>query len=155
MKHDGRCTQCKWLRRPAHSAWLRGVPHVRGQGQRPRVPGCNGAGTAERSHPTSQIRGGGREEPPRARGQGRRLGRSTHVQGVVAALAQEGLEELSHVEGQEGRLGGHTLHPRKGAAAVLCWSSREEIPHAQGKRNPRKLIIYFSLCWVFIAALVL
>ena len=22
------------------------------------------------------------------------------------------------------------------AAAVLCWSSREEIPHAQGKRNP-------------------
>ena len=27
----------------------------------------------------------------------------THVQGAVAALAQEGLEELSHVEGQEGR----------------------------------------------------
>ena len=26
-----------------------------------------------------------------------------HVQGVVAAQAQEGLEELSHVEGQEGR----------------------------------------------------
>ena len=26
-----------------------------------------------------------------------------HVQGVVAAWAQEGLEELSHVEGQEGQ----------------------------------------------------
>ena len=26
-----------------------------------------------------------------------------HVQGAVAARAQEGLEELSHVEGQEGR----------------------------------------------------
>ena len=26
-----------------------------------------------------------------------------HVQGAVAAQAQEGLEELSHVEGQEGR----------------------------------------------------
>ena len=26
----------------------------------------------------------------------------THVQGAVAALAQEGLEELSHAEGQEG-----------------------------------------------------
>ena len=26
-----------------------------------------------------------------------------HVQGAVAAWVQEGLEELSHVEGQEGR----------------------------------------------------
>ena len=26
----------------------------------------------------------------------------THIQGAVAALAQEGLEELSHIEGQEG-----------------------------------------------------
>ena len=26
-----------------------------------------------------------------------------HVQGVVAAQAQEGLEELLHVQGQEGR----------------------------------------------------
>ena len=24
--------------------------------------------------------------------------------------------------------------------AVLCWNSREEIPHAQGKRNPTKMI---------------
>ena len=24
--------------------------------------------------------------------------------------------------------------------AALCWSSREEIPHAQGKRNPSKMI---------------
>ena len=24
--------------------------------------------------------------------------------------------------------------------AVLCWSSREEIPHTQGKRNPRKTV---------------
>ena len=29
-------------------------------------------------------------------------GRSTHVQGAVAVLVQEDLEELSHVEGQEG-----------------------------------------------------
>ena len=27
------------------------LPHVRGQGQRPRVPGCDGAGMAERSYP--------------------------------------------------------------------------------------------------------
>ena len=46
--------------------------------------------------------GGGREEQP-------------HVQGVVAARAQEGLEELSHIEGQEGR-----------------W---EEIPLIRGKKQ--------------------
>ena len=37
-----------------------------------------------------EARGGGWEEQP-------------HVQGAVAAQVQEGLEELSHVEGQEGR----------------------------------------------------
>ena len=36
-----------------------------------------------------EARGSSREEQP-------------HIQGVVAAWAQEGLEELSHVEGQEG-----------------------------------------------------
>ena len=45
---------------------------------------------AERSHPASEFRGGGWEE-------------QLHVQGAVAAWAQEGLEEPSHVEGQEGR----------------------------------------------------
>ena len=37
-----------------------------------------------------KARGGEWEEQP-------------HVQGAVAVLVQEGLEELSHVEGQEGR----------------------------------------------------
>ena len=36
-----------------------------------------------------QNKGGGRED-------------NSHVQGAVASRAQEGLEELSHVEGQEG-----------------------------------------------------
>ena len=40
------------------------------------------------SNPTPKARGGGQEGQP-------------HVQGVVAVQAQEGLEELSHVEGQE------------------------------------------------------
>ena len=95
------------------------LPHVRGQGQRPRVPDCDGAGMAERSYPTSEVggRGGGRERYPasevrggdersyptsEARGRGRED--QPHVQGAVAARAQEGLEELSHVEGQEGQL---------------------------------------------------
>ena len=40
--------------------------------------------------PNTRDRGGGWEDQP-------------HVQGAVAARVQEGLEKLSHVEGQEGR----------------------------------------------------
>ena len=40
------------------------LPYVRGQGQWPRVPGCDGAGIAERSYPASDVRGGGQEELP-------------------------------------------------------------------------------------------
>ena len=29
---------------------------------------------------------------------------------------------------------------KEGAASVLCWSSCEEIPHVQGKRNPGKTV---------------
>ena len=47
-------------------------------------------GAAERGYPASEVRGGGREEQPR-------------LQGVVAAWAQEGLEKLFHVQGQEGQ----------------------------------------------------
>ena len=45
---------------------------------------------AGRSNCTTEARGGGQEDQP-------------HVQGAVAVQAQEGLEELSHTEGQEGR----------------------------------------------------
>ena len=61
-----------------------------------------GALSAANSYPASEARGGGREELP-------------HAQGVVALQAQEGLEEPSHIEGQEG------------------W--REEIPLIQGKEQ--------------------
>ena len=53
------------------------LPCVRGQGRRPGVPGCDGAGAAQRSYPASEVRGGSREELPQ-------------VQGAVAARAQEG-----------------------------------------------------------------
>ena len=49
-------------------------------------------------------------------------------------------EELPHFRGQGQWLRGATPHPRSGAAAALCWSSHEEIPHIQGKRNPRKMV---------------
>ena len=85
---------------------------IRGQGR----PGGDTRrlrpGAAGRSHLTPEARGGDPEEPPQARGQGRQLGGATHVAGqsqwpggaslgAVVAQAQEGLEELSHVEGQE------------------------------------------------------
>ena len=104
------------------------LPHVRGQGQWLRVPDCDGAGTAERSYPASEVRRGGGEEIPSVQHQGRNERRypaskvrggdersypaseargggredRPHIQGAVAARVQEGLEELSHVEGQEG-----------------------------------------------------
>ena len=64
------------------------LPHIRGHGQWPRVPGCDGAGTAERSYPTSEVRGGGLEELP-------------HVQGQGGSQ-----EDLPHARGQGLRLGG-------------------------------------------------
>ena len=48
------------------------LPHVRGQGRRPRMPGCDGTGVPERSYPTAEVRGSGQEELPHVRGQGRR-----------------------------------------------------------------------------------
>ena len=48
------------------------------------------------------ARGSGREELPHAptpEAKGGRWEEQPHVQGAVAALAQEGLQELSHVEG--------------------------------------------------------
>ena len=65
-------------------------PQVQGQGRKPGGPHARGA-AARRSYPKPKARGSGREEPP-------------HVQGAVAAGAQECLEELLHVHGQEGRL---------------------------------------------------
>ena len=88
---------------------------VRGgsQEETPRVQGQEWPGEAT-SHLAPEARGGDLEEPPRARGQGQQLGGATHARGkgqrpggasrgAVAAQAQEGLEELSHIEDQERR----------------------------------------------------
>ena len=57
----------------------------------------------KRSYPASEVRGGGWEEiphPPKPEARGSGWKDQTHT---MAARAQEGLEELPHVEGQEGR----------------------------------------------------
>ena len=65
---------------------------ARGGGRRsyPMPPHPRPRAAAGRSIPTTKARGGGQEDQP-------------HVQGAVAAQAQEGLEELSHVEDQKGQ----------------------------------------------------
>ena len=104
------------------------LAHVRGQGQKPGGPNARRA-AAKRSYPTSEVMGSGREcqaatvqersrgATPEARDGARRsyptppsprpgaaAGEDQpHAQGAVATQAQEGLEELSHVEGQEGQ----------------------------------------------------
>ena len=78
----------------------------------PTPPSLRPGEAAWRSIPTPEARGGGREYQP-------------HAQGAMAAWVQEGREELLHVQGKE-------------VAAALCWSSCEEIPYVQGKRNPSK-----------------
>ena len=91
--------------------WPEEPPRIRGQGWPGGDTPCPRSGAAGRSHLTPEARGGDPEEPPRAQGQGQQLGGATHTQGqcqrpggatrgAVAKGAQEGLEELSHVEGQ-------------------------------------------------------
>ena len=99
----------------------------RGEGQKPGGPHARGV-AAKRSYPTFEVRGSGREcqgatakerprgatpRPrsgaaagrsyplPKARGDGQE--ELPHIQVAVAAWAQEGLEELFHIQGQEGR----------------------------------------------------
>ena len=71
-----------------------------------RYPASEVRGSEERSYPTSEVRGGGWEEiphapKPEARGGGQED--QPHVQGAMAVWAQEGLEELSRIEDQEGQ----------------------------------------------------
>ena len=71
----------------------RRATQVQGQGWQPRgatPPPRSGAAAGKSCH-MPEARGRGREDQP-------------HVQGAVAVWAQEDLEELSHVEGQELRL---------------------------------------------------
>ena len=89
------------------------LPCVRGRGERRREdtqrlrsgvaggrsyltpPRPRPGAAARRSNPTPEARGGGWEDQP-------------HVHGAVAMRVQEGLEELAHVEGQEGWRWGDT-----------------------------------------------
>ena len=68
------------------------MSEVRGSGREelPHAPKPEARGGGQEEQPTPEARAGGQEDQP-------------HVQGAMAARAQQGLEELSHVKGQEGR----------------------------------------------------
>ena len=71
----------------------------------PHAPSPSPGVATGRSNLTPEPRGGSREElpnapMPKARGSGRED--QPHIQGAMAARVQDGPEELSHVEGQEG-----------------------------------------------------
>ena len=81
-------------RRRAANLHPRSRGRLRGDTQRPSAgpatrevtPRLRAGAAAGRGNPTPEARGSGRED-------------QRHIQGAVAARAQEGLEELSHVEG--------------------------------------------------------
>ena len=73
------------------------------EGRQPReVTPCPRSGAAAQSARLQRHRTG-REELPKSEARGGGQEDQPHVQGAVAVRAQEGLEELSHAEGQEGR----------------------------------------------------
>ena len=83
------------------------LPRIRGQGRQRRgdTQSPRSGKAARRRYPTPpHLRPGAvvrrTNHMPEARGSDQED--KPHVQGAVAAWAQEGLEELSHVEGQEG-----------------------------------------------------
>ena len=77
------------------------LPRVQGQGWRreelPRVRGQGWWPGGDTPLPKPEAKGGGQKELPHAPTP------KAHIQEALAAQVQEGLEELSHIEGQEGQ----------------------------------------------------
>ena len=136
---------------------LRGVTTCPRSAQWQRVPGCDGTGMAERSYPTSKVRGSGREE-------------QLHVQGAVDAQAQEGLgsyptlkvrkgssEEIPLFQGKRnpskmvGVARGHqkadTLKPyslkssQSNHTRITALSNSMKLSHAQGATQDGKVMV--------------
>ena len=92
------------------------LPHVQGQGQWPRVPGCDGVArprpgmAAERSNTTSK---------------------EWWLRGCRRAYRSYSTIKVRRGSGEEIPL----------VQCELCWSSCEEISHVQGRRNPSKTVV--------------
>ena len=113
-------------------------PLSQGQRRQPKVPGCS-TGVAARSYPTSEVRGGGRDELPHSRGQRLRLRQGTTLPRSGAVVKRTYLmlevrggdqEEQPHIQGAVavGRGGprGATPHPRSEGVAMRRYPSSKE-----------------------------
>ena len=113
------------------------MPEVRGSGSqecqaataqeqlRGATPHPRSGAVAGRSYPMPEARGSGWEEKP-------------HVQGAVAVQGgPRGATPCS----RSGRVAVRKYPSSKvRSSGCTFWSSREEIPHVQGKRNPSKTV---------------
>ena len=96
---------------------------------------------SERSSPKPEVRGGSREELPHIWGQWWRTRGATPW--PFQGWGLRGANPCPRSSGCVGTRGLRGATPRSksgGATSALCWSSGEEIPHVQGKRNPSKTV---------------
>ena len=127
----------------------RRLPYIRGQGQWPRMPACDGTGTAERSYPASKV-GGDWEELPCIRGQGWWPRGATPRPRSVAARrrhpvseASGSREETPRIRGQEQSWGatwarGQGQRPgggTRGAVAAQAQEDLEELAHVESQEQ--------------------
>ena len=81
------------------------LPLAQGEGWRLRAPGCNGAGVAERSYPTSEVGGGGAAErsnptskEPQLRGAGGPRGATPRLRSGGAAVRRYPMSKVRETQ---------------------------------------------------------
>ena len=82
---------------------------------------------AKRSYPTSEVRDAVERSNSTSKERWLRGRRRAERSYSTFKVRRVGREEISIFQG-------------KGAVAMLCWSSHEEKPHVQGKRNLTKTV---------------
>ena len=115
------------------------LPHVGGEGQQPRIPDCDGAGTAERSYPASEVRGCGREELPHTpKPEARGGGREELPHTTKPKAREDGQEELPHAPTPEAR--GSGQEEQHMPEARSCDERSYLEPGSSGAGGPRGAI---------------
>ena len=101
----------------------------RPRGATPRAPGCDSAGAAERSYPTSEAGVVARRSypTPEARGSGRE--EQPHIQGAVAAQAQEGPGAIAGSRSGGAVVRRYPLSKVRSSICALLEQPRRDTPH--------------------------
>ena len=131
------------------------LPHVRGQGQQPRVPDYDGAGTAERSYPASEVRGGDKRSYPASevRGGNERSYPTPEARGSdersypASKVRGGGWEEIPHAPSPRPGAAGRrrypthlSLRPRAAAGRSNCTTPRPRSHSCTDAGGPRGAI---------------